>query len=181
MQNALNGIGKNWWMYLVIGILFTLLGIAFFYNVGFAIKFVAIMFAVYFLASGIVGAITSVVDRKFIYMWGLHLVLNILMILVGISMFTNKLFAAWVLYVFCGVGFLCEGIMLIVQSIQMKKLEFGGWVVTLIFGILILLTSFGIMAQPVVGLVVVGIMAGFGALFAGISNIVISFQIKKFK
>lgn len=181
MVDKLNGVGRYWWMYLVLGILACILGLSFFANLGFAITTVTLIAGIYFLVSGIFGAITAIVDRKFISLWGLHLVLHIFVILAGIALLTRPAFALSFIWILCGVGFMFDGIAMIVTSISLKKLNVDGWVLTLIFGILIVLAAFAIMGNPILGLIVVAVSAACGALFFGISNIVLAFKLKKIK
>lgn len=179
MQNALKSETKFWWLYLIIGILLSLLGISFFVNVGIAISFVTAFMGIFFLVSGLAGAIKCIVDREFIHLWGLHLALNIIVFLAGIAMLTRPSFALSFLWVICGMGFFFSGISTIFMAIQAKKLELSGWVLMLILGILVLISSFTIMAQPLTAVFVVGLCAGFSALFSGINDIVLAFQLKK--
>ena len=180
MAEKIGKASKGWWIYLVVGILAALVGIAFLGNLALAITTITIIAGVYFLISGIGGVITTIADRKYISLWGLKLALHILVILAGFALLTRPVFALSFLWVICGIGFLFDGISMIVMSVGLKKIADGaGWVVMLIFGILIILASLAIMGNPILGLTVMALCAAFGAIFFGINNIIYAFQVKK--
>lgn len=179
MQKALKQESKIWWFYLILGILFTALGVVMFANLSVAITTVQIITGIFFLVSGLGGAITCIVDRKFISWWGLHLVCNIFIFIAGIFMFTQPAFAASFIWIICGFGFFFDGLLLIVLAIQLKDLLIGSWIWMLMVGILILLASFSIMSNPIIGLSVVGIMTAISAIFIGIENIGFAINLKQ--
>lgn len=179
MANKIASSCKAWWLYLILGILATVLGIALFGKFAFTFLLAEILVGIYFLISGIGGVITTIVDRKFIPLWGLKLVLHIIVIIAGVFMLTRPSFALSFIWFICAFGFLFDGIAMIVMSVGLKKVQAGGWVVLLIFGILIILASFAIMGNPLYGAVIVNISMALGALFYGINNIVFAFEVKK--
>lgn len=179
MAKKIGKMSAGWWLYLILGILATLFGIALFGNMALAITTVAVIAGVYFLVSGVGGAIITIVDRKFIHLWGLKLALHILVIMAGVAMLTRPAFALSFLWFICGFGFLFDGISMILLSTVLKKAEVGSWVLTLILGILVALAAISIMCNPILGLAIVAISAAISAIIFGISNIVYAFQIKK--
>ena len=68
MANKIGKMSSGWWLYLILGILATLFGIALFGNMALAITTVAVIAGIYFLVSGVGGAIITVVDRKYIHL-----------------------------------------------------------------------------------------------------------------
>lgn len=179
MAQQIGKRSKGWWIYLVIGILAVLIGISFLGNLALAITTVVIIAGIYFLISGITGIISTIVDRKYISLWGLKLALHILVVIAGFMLICRPAFALSFLWIICGVGFLFDGISMTILSVELKKIGTGSWVLMLILGILIMLASFAIMGNPILGLTVVAICAALSALFFGISNIVYAFQVKK--
>ncbi len=148
-------------------------------NMALAITTVAFIAGIYFLTSGVFGAIITIADRKFIHLWGLKLALHILVIIAGICMLTRPAFALSFLWFICGFGFLFDGITMIILALEIKKANVGSWVLLLIFGILVALAALSIMGNPILGLAVVAIGASISTLVFGISNIVYAFQVKK--
>ncbi|MDO5328949.1 MAG: DUF308 domain-containing protein [Coriobacteriia bacterium] len=179
MAEAIKQKSKVWWLWLILGILVTVLGATLFGNLAFTFVLAELLAGIFFLVAGIGGAIVTIADRKFISLWGLKLVLEILVVIAGIFMLTRPAFAASFIWFICGFGFLFNGISLIMLSLSIKKLNQGaGWVAILIFGIIILLAAFGILANPILGLVFVNICIAIDVLFFGISTIVYAIQVK---
>lgn len=179
MANKIGKMSNGWWLYLTLGILATLFGIALLGSWQLAVAFVSVVAGIYFLVSGIGGAIITIADRKFIHLWGLKLALHILVILAGIAMLTKPTFALSFLWFICGFGFLFDGITMIILSVEIKKAQVGSWVLLLIFGILVVLAAISIMGNPILGIAIVAIGAAISAIVYGISNIVYAFQVKK--
>lgn len=179
MAKKIGKMSKGWWLYLILGILATLFGIALFGNMALAITTVAVIAGIYFLVSGIFGAILTIVDRQYIHLWGLKLALHILVIIAGLCMLTRPAFALSFLWFICGFGFLFDGISMIILSLEIKKANVGSWVLLLILGILVALAALSIMGNPILGLAIVAISAAISAIVFGVSNIVYAFQIKK--
>lgn len=178
MPKKIGKMSKGWWLYLILGILATLFGIALFGNMALAVTTVAVIVGLYFLFSGIFGVILTVVDRQYIHLWGLKLALHILVIIAGVCMVTRPAFALSFLWFICGFGFLFDGISMIILSLEIKKANIGSWVLLLILGILVALAALSIMSNPILGLTIVGISAAISTIVFGISNIVYAFQIK---
>lgn len=173
------GNSKGWWLWLVLGILAVLAGIAFLGNTQLLITTVMVIAGIYFLISGIGGAITTIIDRKYIALWGLKLALHIIVVLAGLAMLTRPAFALSFIWILCGMGFLFDGISMIILSVGLKKVDEGAsWVLMLIFGILIILASFAIMGNPILGFFVVAFSAAFSAIFFGINCIIYAFKVK---
>lgn len=163
---------------MILGILGSLVGVGLLLNLGLAFTTVVFLTGIFFALTGFGGAIVSVINRKFVNLWGLHLVLGILVGIAGITLLCNFGFAIWLTYALCAAGFFINGITLIVLSFQVKKYASGSWVVMFIFGILTLLCAFIILANPLVGIFVVAISAAISVLIYGINCIVVSLQMK---
>lgn len=173
---------KNWWLFMVLGILVLLLGGYFLANPLATISTVALFTGIYFVVSGISGAITAIVDRKEISLWGLQLVIRIILTIAGIFMLTRPTFIIAYLWVFASIGFICEAVTLIVLAIGIKKANGGpAWVMTLILGILIGIAALMILSNPLTGLSFVAVFVAVGVICFGINLIIISVNVKPTK
>lgn len=181
MVEKITATTKYWWLYLVFGILVLIIGGNFLANPLSALTAITFFVGLYLIISGSVSAIISIVDRKIISLWGLHLIINILVLIAGIFMFTRPSFAASFLWLICGVGFLLEGISLIALSIGLKKVDFPSWIAPLIFGILIVIVSILIITDPLYALTFVAIFVSIGVICFGINLIVLAIQFKPSK
>lgn len=181
MLNQISGKTKFWWLYLILGIIVLIAGGNFLANPFVALSAITFVVGLYLILSGCVSAVISVVDRKNISMWGLHLILNIFVVVAGILMLTRPSFAASFLWLFCGLGFLLEGISMVALSIGLKKIDTSFWVAPLIFGILIIIASISILSNPFLGIGFVAMFVSLGVICFGINLIILSIQFKPVK
>ena len=181
MAKKIAGQSKYWWAYLVFGILILIAGGNFLAKPLSALAAIAFLTGLYLIISGAAKAIMCVVDRKLISMWGLHLALNILVVVAGVFMITRPAFAVSFLWLFAGLGFLFQGISMIVFSIGMKKLGFSSYGWSLAFGIISILVALSMFSNPFFALSFVSVFVSIGVIVFGIELIVLSFQLKPAK
>ena len=118
---------KFWWAYLVFGILVLICGGNFLAKPQATLATIALFLGLYLIIAGAAKAIMCIVDHKVIRLWGLHLALNILVCAAGVLMLTRPTFAVQFLWLFAMLGFLFQGISMILFSIGLKKLNVGGY------------------------------------------------------
>lgn len=167
-----------WWAYLVLGILILIAGGNFLAYPFAALTAIAVFISLYMIVSGACAAVISVVDRKVVPLWGLQLVLNILVCAIGVFMIESPSFAANFMWIFCGIGFLLDGIAIVALSIGLKKLDVPSWIAPLILGIITIVASIMILCNPILGLGFIAIFVSISIICFGINMIIMSFQLK---
>lgn len=176
MENLGNFVNKKfWWVYLVIGILLTLLGV--FYVVsplmGFAIT--TLLLEIFFLVAGIGGIVSSIMGRKNMPAWGASLALFIILTIMGIILLCTPGLGELLKVVFTTVGFLFGGINMIVKSCTLKG---DGWGFTLALGIIVTLAAIGFVGNFFAGLSLSIVFETISIIAFGISCITLSVQVK---
>lgn len=179
-------IGKQWILFLIMGILSVMAGIYFAMNFGAGFEYIALMVSIYFLVSGIIK-LYIIIQNRSLPAWPMHLILAIISFIMGIIIITDY-FSSWLIsisgymiFIFCGAGYISEAISLISNAIVFKK-EFGGsWILILILGILLLFMAFTIVGNPLLLMAIINIKVAVSALTFGISSIFIALQLKKLK
>jgi uncharacterized membrane protein HdeD (DUF308 family) len=121
VQKAANSV-KNWWFYLVIGILLILGSIYVFMTPLASYVSLAIVFSVMMLFDGIATIITSVSNRDIMKGWGWHLAVGLIGTLIGIGLMTHPEVTMIVLPFYVGFWTLMKGSMLIGISFDMTGL-----------------------------------------------------------
>lgn len=169
---------KNWWLFMVLGILVLLLGGYFLANPLATIGTIALFTGIYFIVSGIAGAIAAVVDRKEISLWGLQLALRIILAFAGFCMIASPEFLIAYLWAIASIGFICEAVTLIILAIGLKKQNSSTWILTLIFGILIALAALLILSSPITSLRFIAIFVAISVICFGINLIILSVNVK---
>lgn len=177
-----NFVKSVWWLVLLRGIFAIILGIlAFVWPVATAIAFVWV-FAIYAIVDGVVGIVQAISTRKTDPTWGWLLTIGIVGLLAGIAALIFPaviggvvlLVLLWIVAIWAIVG----GIFGIpaaasIASGGAKVMGIVFSVLSILFGVLLVILLFTTPASAVVGLIYV---LGAYAVLAGIVLIIIAFQ-----
>lgn len=157
-------------LYILLAILYIIAGIYFFTNpvLGEYVlgNFIAAMMLVY----GIMMVIAYFTATSFKSIW--TLILGILMIVLGIVIFSNVFNSMNVLGVIIGIGFVCAGAFRIYQSFQFKDFGLSTWWLMLILGILTLIVGGILIFNPSTSGGYFAILVGSSFLVNGISDLI---------
>ncbi|MBK6878242.1 MAG: DUF308 domain-containing protein [Ignavibacteria bacterium] len=180
VQRAAGSI-KNWWLYLVIGILLVLGSIYVFMTPLASFVSLALVFSMLMLFDGIGTIITSISNRDSIKGWGWHLAIGIIGTFIGISLVSNPGITMVILPFYIGFWTLMKGSMLIGISFDMKSNNSGSWVMMLVLGLLVAIVAMMMILNPFFGASVIVNLAGMTLLMTGIALIILSFKLHDIK
>jgi|SRR5690606_6041195 len=172
---------RNWWISLLLGILYIIAGIWVFQTPLASYVSLSIIFSVFIFISGISQIIFSISNKENIESWGWYLAGGILDLIIGILLITHPLITMIILPFYVGFWLLFQGFIAIGLSFQFKSVGalFWGWL--LFFGILTLVFSFLLLANPVFAGLSIVYMTAMAFITAGIFRIVLAFGLKKIK
>ena len=171
-----NNRRKNWWMYLIRGILFIIVAVLIFRNpLASLISLTAVIGFLTILAGAIFIA-GSITVRKIYDKWGWTLALGILDVLLGGALLFYPALTAPALVILIGVWTVAIGLMESGLSFGLKKLRFKRWWTLLIMGLLSILFGEIIIFKPLVGALSVTIFMGMQFMFYGSYLIAKGFQ-----
>ena len=169
---------KNWWLLLLLGIAVFVVGMLIFTYPGLSYVAMSVTFAILILVSGAVNIAlaasntNAVIGRGWLWAGGIvELLIGLLLICYpSISAATLPLFLGfWLMFRSFGLIGSCSDLMSL-------KVPGGGW--TLFVGILLLICSVMILAQPLLfGIEAVVIWVGVSFIVAGISKALFSFEL----
>ncbi|MEX0288520.1 MAG: HdeD family acid-resistance protein, partial [Flavobacteriaceae bacterium] len=125
---------KNWWMYLVRGILFTLVAVIIFRNPLTSLVGLTAVIGLLTLFTGVTFITGSILVRKFYSKWGWTLALGILDIILGAMLVFYPAMTAPLLVIFIGVWTIAIGTLETGLSFGLKKLRFKRWWALLLIG-----------------------------------------------
>lgn len=177
IKNRIN----NWWIPLLIGIVFIFAGIYTLLNPSISYLTLSLIFSVSFLFSGVSEIIFSISNRKEMDNWGWFLAYGILTTVVGLILINNPLITLEVFSFYIGFLILFRAISGISVSFDLKDFGMENWWIILVLSILLL--SFAIMAlvfPSLAGLTAV-YWVGMGIILAGVISIYYSIQLKRIK
>ena len=170
---------KNWWVLLLLGLVFIGLGIFVFANPLESYVTLAIFFAVSMLVSGIFQFWFAIVNRNEIDGWGWQLALSLMELILGIILIFNLDFTIAILPFYVGFWLLFRSFALIGFSFELKSYKILDWGYYLIFGLSLALLSWFIILNPLFGGITIVTWTGIALIVAGIAHIMLSFKLKK--
>lgn len=167
---------KNWWMYLLRGVLFIIVAVLIFRNPLASIVGLTATIGLLTFFTGTVFIVGSITVRKFYNKWGWTLALGILDILLGGMLMFYPGMTAPLLVIFIGSWTVAIGMMESGLSFGLKKLKFKKWWVLLVMGLSSILFGGIIIFRPLVGVLSVTIFMGMQFLLYGSYLITKGFQ-----
>lgn len=181
ITSTVTGIVKNWWWFIVKGLVFLIAAIAVACNPLEGYVGLSVLFSVVMLVSGISQVAFAISNSGVIPGWGWTLVSGALDLLIGIYLVMFPLVSMATLPLFIGFWLLFRSFYLMGVSFDLRSLHVPGWGGLLAGSILLALLSFGMLCYPVagaLGIITFSVAAfGLGALL----NIIFAFQLRKVK
>ena len=172
---------KNWWVFLIIGILMIVGAIWMFKTPVESFAGLSAFFSILILLSGILSIFYVIGNKSDLDNWGLYLAGGILDVVVGLILLNYPGITMLLFSLFVGFWLLFRGISTISASFKYKKDGEDGWFWILVFGILIVIFAFMSIINPLIGASYLVFTLAFAFLLLGIANVFISFKLKNVK
>ena len=166
---------KNWWVYIVRGVVALIFGLYAWFMPGLAMKVLLMFFGIFILLEGMFAIVGSLAGRKESEVWWLVFLEGLAGLVIGLLTLTRPGFVATVIVIFIALWAIWGGIFRIIAAIRLRKEIDGEWL--LIFGGSVSIL-FGLMLFKHVGAGIVAIswlIAFFASMFG---VLLISFGIK---
>lgn len=179
METQIKAIARNWYLELIIGVLFIAVGVWAFMTPVTSYVALSIFFAITFLLTGIMKTSIAFSTRKDVEGWGWSFAGGIVDVLIGVLLVSTPSFTMIVLPFYIGFALLFRSSMAIGMSFELGRLKIPDWGLLLFFGILGLVLSFIMLRNPVfAGLTIVAYTA-MAFLAIGIFQVYLSFRLNK--
>ncbi|PKG49781.1 HdeD family acid-resistance protein [Olleya sp. 1-3] len=169
---------KNWWITLLIGVLYIIAGVWVFQTPVASYVSLSIIFSVFIFISGGSQIVFSISNRHEISSWGWYLTGGILDLIIGLLLITHPLMTMAILPFYIGFWLLFQGFMAIGLSFQIKTFGILSWGWLLFLGCLIILFSFLLLANPIIAGLSIVYMTALAFISAGIFRIALAFNLK---
>lgn len=167
----------NWWALLLRGLIAIAFGVVIWFQPGFSLAALVLLFGAYAMADGILSVWTAIAGRKEHEHWWVLLLGGILGICVGILAFIAPGVTALVLLFYIAIWAISTGVLGIVAGIRLRKEIEGEWLlilsglVSVVFGALLVL-------MPGAGaLVLLWMIASYAVVF-GILLVILAFKMR---
>ncbi len=172
---------KNWWLMIVLGVLFIGLGFLVVSKPVESYAALTIFFAVGILLSGIFQIWFAIANRNDIEGWGWQLALGLVEFVIGVILVSNFALSFTMLPFYVGFWLSFRAFALIGFSFELKSYHVMDWGYYLVFGILLGIISWFIIVDPLFGGVTIVTWTALALIVAGVVNIILGFKLRKIK
>ncbi|MFD1292358.1 DUF308 domain-containing protein [Lutibacter holmesii] len=172
---------KNWWLFLLSGIVLIAGGIYVFYTPQESYLTLAWVFSILVFVNGFSNVLFSITNRKYLSGWGWYLTGGIFEVLIGIILISYPVISIVLLPVFVGFWLLFRGVNMIGASLDLKNLGILDWGWFLLFGVALISISSFMILLPIIGHFTVLVLTAVGLIIYGVANIALAFKLKKVK
>ncbi|MBS2101118.1 HdeD family acid-resistance protein [Carboxylicivirga linearis] len=170
---------KNWWMYLLRGILLILLALFVLFNPIEAIVGMTVYIGIGLLMSGAFITTLALLSKKTVVNWGWRLTEGIIDILFGFILLSSPVISASVIPFVVGFWIIVYGTLLFVNSFSEKKEGVASWWVGMVGGLLSIGMGYIIINNTLFGAIAITSWLGIGFLLAGILSINVALRMKQ--
>ena len=175
-----NGI-KNWWWFLIMGIMSLVAGAAIFAKPAESYITLSVLFSIIMASTGFSQIVFSISERRYLKNWGWTLVSGILDFALGTYLMIYPAITMATLPFIVGFYLLFRAIYLIGASIELSSIGIKGWGWLLTGRVELLALGFLTLYYPAVGAIGIVACSGYAFIVSGIFSIVLAFQLKSFK
>ncbi len=179
MNNLVENQVKHWWISLLLGVLFLIMGVWVVLTPVASYVTLTVFFSVVIFTSGLFGVVFSFANKNRIHGWGWHLISSIFDLVIGAILLIYPGLSLVVLPFVVGFWFLFSGFATIGLSGEFKMMGWksSGWGIA--FGVLLILFSFLLIINPLLGAATIVYMTAMAFFTFGFFRIYFAFQLKK--
>ncbi len=184
MKNVVEAIRsdvKNWWLFLIAGLLFIAAGIAIYVKPLEGYVSLSILFSIVMIVSGFSQIFFSTANSNVLRGWGWILTSGILDLAIGTYLLLFPLLTMATLPYFVGFWLMFRAFYLMGSSFDLKELKVAGWGWLLVGGIIVLACGFFTIYYPIAGVVSIILVSGSAFIIGGFLNIYLGFRLKNLK
>ncbi|AGT07557.1 HdeD family acid-resistance protein [Paracoccus aminophilus] len=181
MENqALRAFADYWWVLLIRGIAAVIFGLIALFYPGLTAYVLLLTFGIYALVDGVMAIIVGFRRKGSDDRWWSWLIDGALSIIIGLMAIFWPIATALAILFWIGAWAVVVGILRLIAAIKLRHEIEGEWALGL-SGILMVIWGVLLFAMPVSGILSLTWLFGIFALLAGITMIVLSFRVRKFK
>ncbi len=177
--DKVNAAVKNWWLSLILGILYVALAIFMMFQPGESFVALAIVFSIMMFITGIFEITFSVTNKDTLNGWGWYLTCGIIDLILGLVLICLPAVSMAIIPFIVAFWFMFRGFTAIGSSVDMSRYGLRNWGWYLVFGILAVICSIAIIWLPAAGALTAVYITAFAFMFIGFFRIMLSFDMKK--
>ncbi len=177
--DKINSAIKNWWISLVLGILYIALAIFLLLNPLATYFTLSILFAAFMFTSGIFEIIFAVNNKDNISSWGWYLAGGIIDLLIGILLMVVPGLSMEVLPFILAFWLMFRGFSGVGTAMDMRRYGTNNWGWVLTLAIIAILFSIAIIWMPAAGALSFVFITAYAFMAFGVFRIMIAFELRK--
>jgi uncharacterized membrane protein HdeD (DUF308 family) len=172
---------KNWWWFIVKGLLFVIAGIAIFYKPAEGYIGLSMLFSLVMLGSGLAQIFFAIANSNILPGWGWTLTSGILDLIIGIYLIAYPAVTMVSLPYILGFWLMYAAFYLFGAAFDLRNLGIDNWGWLLFGGLVIMICASLVLYYPAAGAVSIVTWSGIAFLVGGIFNFVLAFKLKSVK
>ena len=169
---------KNWWFSLLLGLFYILIAICLMFTPLASHIALSVLFSVSMFISGTLEILFAIANKKNISSWGWYLASGIIDLILGIYLMSNINLSMAILPFIVAFWLMFRGFTSTGYALDLRHYGTHNWGWYMVFGILVILGSIGIIWQPALGALSLVYMIAYTLLIFGIFRIMLSFELK---
>ena len=179
--SKVTGTVKNWWVFLIMGVLLIISAYWMFTTPVESFIGLASLFSALIFVSGLFSVFFALTNKDDIDNFGLYLAGGVLDVIIGFILLKYPGLTLVLFSMFIGFWLLFRGFNLISVSFKIKSSGDENWGWILVFGILIVIFAMMSIINPLIGASYLVYTLAFTLLLFGFANIALSIRLKKIK
>jgi uncharacterized membrane protein HdeD (DUF308 family) len=179
--SKISGTVKNWWVFLIIGVLLVMSSFWLFSTPVESFIGLASLFSALIFVTGLFQVFFALTNKDDIDNFGLYLAGGVLDILIGFILLKYPGLTVVLFSMFVGFWLLFRGFNLITVSFKMKGAGDKNWGLILVFGMLTVLFAVMSIINPLIGASYLVYTLAFAVFLVGIGNIALSLRLRNVK
>lgn len=179
--SKVSGTIRNWWVFLITGILLVLSAYWMFKTPVESFISLASLFSALIFVSGLFSVFFALTNREDIDNFGLYLAGGLLDVLIGFILLKYPGLTVLLFSMFVGFWLLFRGFNLISVSFKIKGAGDSNWIWILAFGVLVVIFAMMSIVNPLIGASYLVYTLSLTVLILGIANIALAFRLRSIK
>lgn len=179
--SKVTGTIKNWWVFLIMGILLVISAYWMFTTPVESFVGLASLFSALIFVSGLFSVFFALTNKEDIDNFGLYLAGGVLDVIIGFILLKYPGLTVLLFSMFIGFWLLFRGFNMISVSFKIKSVGDENWGWILVFGILIVIFAMMSIINPLIGASYLVYTLAFTLLLFGFANIALSLRLRRIK
>ena len=181
LVSKVSGTIKNWWVFLLLGILLLISAYWMFSTPVESFIGLASLFSALIFVSGLFSVFSALTNKEDIDNFGLYLAGGVLDVIIGFILLKYPGLTLVLFSLFIGFWLLFRGFNMISVSFKIKAIGDEGWGWILAFGILIVIFAMMSIINPLIGASYLVYTLAFTLVLFGVANIALALKLRKLK